>query len=484
MTSLGMGADFRFAVGRPPAVATGGMVSASNQFAARAGVRMLERGGTAVDAALAAAAMLCVVEPMSIGLGGDAFAIVANGGSIVGLDAAGPAPARPATRAVAKRGPQSVTVPGAVAGWSELSDRYGRFALDTCLQDAIDAADRGSPVAPRTSAKWRASRYAPPELAARPPAVGEVVRQPKLAASLRRIAEEGPSAVYSGQIAHAIAAASWLSEADLAAYRARWVQPLRARYRGHEVLELPPPTQGVVALEALRLLDGEPDLPGMVRSVALALEDGAAQVRDGADVTGLLDEAFIARRRCEAARPTPPVDGGTSHLCAVDADRMAVSFIGSLFQDFGSGVVAPETGIVLQNRGACFAVEGGVSPGRRPYHTIIPGMIVSGDRPYATFGVVGGHLQAQGHVQLVSALLDDGLDPQAALDRSRFRIDGSQVLLEEGLWPSADGLCPPGYTPVLSSDWTRFGCGQAIVIDGDVLLGGADPRMDGCAAPA
>jgi gamma-glutamyltranspeptidase/glutathione hydrolase len=476
-------AGFRFAVGRPPAVATGGMISASNQFAARAGVRMLERGGNAVDAAVAAAAMLCVVEPMSIGVGGDTFAIVADGDTIVGLDSAGPAPLAPDTRRVAGRGPRSVTVPGAVAGWGALSDRFGRVGLDACLQDAIDAAERGRPAGPRTSAKWRASAHAPPELAARAPQVGEVVRQPALAASLRRIADEGPSAIYRGPIARAIAGASWLSESDLAQYRAQWVQPIRATYRGHEVLELPPPTQGVVALEALSLLDGESSLPATVHSVALALEDGAAHVRDGADVSRLLDETFLARRRSEPARPVAPVDGGTSHLCVVDADRMAVSFIGSLFQDFGSGVVAPETGIVLQNRGACFSVEGAVTPGRRPYHTIIPGMIVSGERAYAPFGVVGGHLQAQAHVQLVSALLDDGLDPQAALDRSRFRIDGSQVVLEQGLWPGAEDCCPPGFAPVLSSDWTRFGCGQVIVIDGDVLLGGADPRMDGCAAP-
>jgi gamma-glutamyltranspeptidase / glutathione hydrolase len=480
------------------------MISASNQFAARAGVRMLERGGNAVDAALAAAATLCVVEPMSIGVGGDAFALVSDGEAIFGLDAAGPAPARAQAHPVTQRGPRSVTVPGAVAGWAALSDRFGRFGLDTCLADAIDAAEQGRPVPARTAAKWRASRYCPDELVPDAPAVGEIVRQPALAATLRQIAAHGPDAVYRGQIAGAIASASWLRESDLAAYRPRWVEPMRAPYRGHEVVEMPPPTQGVIALEALRLLDGKsgkssasrdrshgilaqdrsrPTLAQMVRAVALALEDGAARVRDGADVTDLLDEAFIARRRALAPRPVAPVDAGTSHLCVVDADRMAVSLIGSLFGDFGSGVLAPDTGIVLQNRGACFAVEGGVTPGRRPYHTIIPGMIVSGQRVHATFGVVGGHLQAQAHVQLVSALLDDGLDPQAALDRSRFRIDGSQVLLEEGLWPYADELGADGYTAVLSSDWTNFGCGQAIVIDGDVLLGGADPRMDGCAAP-
>jgi gamma-glutamyltranspeptidase/glutathione hydrolase len=460
------------------------MVSSSNQFATRAGVRMLERGGNAVDAAVAAASTLCVVEPMSIGVGGDAFALVSDGESISGLDAAGPAPALAEAHPVAQRGPRSITVPGAVAGWAALSERFGRFGLDTCLGDAIDAAERGRPVLARTAAKWRASHFCPSELAPHAPAVGEIVRQPALAATLRRISEEGPEAFYRRSVARAITTASWLTETDLANYRARWVEPMRARYRGYEVLELPPPTQGVIALEALRLLDGKPGLAEMVRAVSFALEDGVARVRDGADVSDLLDDAFIARRRSEVPRPVPPADGGTSHLCVVDADRISVSFIGSLFLDFGSGVVAPDTGIVLQNRGACFAVEGGVAPGRRPFHTIIPGMIASDDRVYATFGVVGGHIQAQAHVQLVSALLDDGLDPQAALDRSRFRINGSEVLLEEGLWPHADELGADGYAPVLSGDWTNFGCGQAIVIDGDVLLGGADPRMDGSAAPA
>jgi len=475
---------FRFAVGRPPAVGASAMISASNPFAVRAGLRMLERGGNAVDAALAAIAMLGVTEPMNVGVGGDAFALVADRDAVSGLDAAGPAPIRAAPLApVQRRGPRSVTVPGAVAGWAALSERFGRRGLDACLADAIDAAEHGLPLCARAATLWGREHRCPSEFGPRAPRVGQRIALPELGATLRRIAHEGPSAIYSGPIARAIAAASWLDEQDLAAYSPRWVSPLRAAYRDREVLELPPPTQGVVALEALRLLEPDrPTLSNLVGAVALALDDGAAHVRDGADVDWLLEPGRLDARRRQSPRPVPPIDGGTSHVCVVDSDRLVVSLISSVFGSFGSGVVAPGTGIVLQNRGACFAVDGQVRPGRRPYHTIIPAMIAGGGEVTAAFGVVGGHLQAQAHVQLVSALLDDGLDPQAALDRSRFRIEGSAVLLEQGLAPAADELRARGYEPVVSRDWTRFGCGQAIVIDDGVLLGGADPRLDGYAA--
>jgi gamma-glutamyltranspeptidase/glutathione hydrolase len=261
------------------------------------------------------------------------------------------------------------------------------------------------------------------------------------------------------------------------------VTPLRAAYRGFDVIELPPPTQGVVALEGLRLLEAlEPTLPNMVHCVRLALEDGAREVRDGADVAHLLDPSFIEqRRRAQTAAPVASIDAGTSHLCVIDEQRMTVSLIQSLFRSFGSGVVAPGTGFVLQNRGACFAIEGAVRPGRRPYHTIIPALIVAPDGALGAFGIVGGHLQAQAHVQLVSALVDEGLDPQEALDRSRFRVDGPRVLLEQGLWSAAPALRAAGHEPVCSDDWMSMGCGQVALSRGEYLLAGSDPRMDGYA---
>jgi gamma-glutamyltranspeptidase/glutathione hydrolase len=483
---------YRFAFGRPPAVAARGMVATSQPLATRAGLRALERGGNAADAALAAAAVLCVTEPMSTGIGGDGFAIVCSATGCEGLDAAGPAPARAdPLEPVEERGPRSVTVPGAVGGWQELAVRHGRLGLDTCLADAIDVAERGFAVAERTAAAWSASATSagwasavvPPELAP-PPQRGDRVVQPDLAATLRALAERGPDAFYRGAVAEAICAASWLEEEDLAAYGARWVEPLRLSYRGVEVLELPPPTQGVAALEALGLLEGheEPELPAQIDSIRLALEDARAHVADGAGVSRLLEPEYLERRRRERSSFAAEPAAGTVYLCAVDGDRTAVSWIQSLYGSFGSGLVAPGTGVVLQNRGACFAVRGRVEPGRRPYHTIIPGMLLRDGRLLAPFGVMGGFIQAQAHMQLVSALVDDGLDPQAALDRPRFWVDGPLVRLEEGLWHRAGELERLGYETVCDADPFGFGGGQAIVVDGDALLGGSDPRKDGYAA--
>jgi gamma-glutamyltranspeptidase/glutathione hydrolase len=474
--------SYRFVFGRPPAVGREAMVATSQPLATRAGLRILERGGNAADAAIAAAAVLSVTEPMSTGIGGDCFAIVWRDGAVEGLDSAGPAPARASpVSPVADDGPRSVTVPGAVAGWAALNERYGRLGLDVCLADAIDAAERGFPIAPRTAEAW-AHLGSPPGLVP-PPRVGEIVRFPELGATLLRIADDGPGSFYSGRIAEAIVSASWLEEDDLAAFRPRWVEPLRISYRGTEVVELPPPTQGVVALEALGLLErSSPSLASRVRCARLALEDGLARVRDGADVSELIEPAYLARRRQgeEAAVAEPA--GGTVYLCAVDGERMAVSFIQSLFAGFGSQVIAPGTGVVLQNRGTCFAVGGVVEPGRRPYHTIIPGLLLRDGGLLGPFGVMGGFIQAQAHMQLVSGLVDEHLDPQAALDRPRFRIDGELVRLEEGLWERDVELARLGYETVRDADTYGFGGGQAILVQGDALVGGSDPRKDGYAA--
>jgi len=213
--------------------------------------------------------------------------------------------------------------------------------------------------------------------------------------------------------------------------------------------------------------------------VALALEDAREHVRDGADVSGLLDPDFLRRRRTEHPRSSGEPAGGTVYLCAVDGDGMAVSFIQSLFGRFGSGLIAPGTGVVLQNRGACFALQGGVVPGARPYHTIIPGMLLRDGDLAGPFGVMGGFIQAQAHVQFVSALADDGLDPQAALDRPRFRVEGERIYLEEGLWHAVDELDAAGYTTVRDEDTVSFGGGQAILRTETGLAGGSDPRKDG-----
>lgn len=458
------------------------MVATSQPTATRAGLRALERGGTAVDAALAAAAVLCVSEPMSTGIGGDAFALVWDDGTLAGLDSAGPAPAGAhPLEPVEERGPRSVTVPGAVAGWAALSERFGRLGLDACLADAIDLAERGVIAAPRMAEGWR--RTGGPEELGPPPATGSRFRLPELGATLRRIAADGPDGFYRGDVARAIASASWLEEDDLAAFRPCWVEPLRIDYRGATVYELPPPTQGVAALEGLGLLAlGEPTPEARVECVRLALEDAFARVRDGADVSDLLEPDYLAARRGERAGAASEPAGGTVYLCAVDADGQAVSFIQSVYESFGSGVVAPGTGVALQNRGACFAVSGRVEPGRRPYHTIIPGMLLREGALAGPFGVMGGFIQAQAHVQLVSSLVDDGLDPQAALDRPRFRVEGETVRLEPGLWGEADTLARTGLTPVRSDELAEFGGGQAILRHADGWIGGSDSRKDGYAA--
>jgi gamma-glutamyltranspeptidase/glutathione hydrolase len=450
-------------------------------------MRALRDGGNAADAVLAAAAVLCVTEPMMTGVGGDAFAIVWRDGRAEGLDAAGPAPtSAPPDAPVAWDGPTSVTVPGAVAGWAALAERHARLGLDRALRDAIALAEDGFEVQPRCAQYWqRADRL--PEGFAPAPKAGDVRRLPALAATLRAIAENGPDALYRGATAHAIAEASWLEEDDLAAYAPRWVEPLRARYRDVEVLELPPPTQGVAALEGLALLDGlEPTLPAQVTCARLALEDAFAHVRDGADVSGLIEADRIAARREAVPIAVREPPGGTVYLCAVDDDGMAVSFIQSLFEGFGAGLAAPGTGIVLQNRGALFGVQGAVVPGARPYHTIIPGLLLRDGGLLGPFGVMGGFLQAQAHVQLVSALVDDEADPQSALDRPRFRVEGERLALEPGLATRADALrAATGLEPFVDEDVYGFGGGQAIVVQpGGALAAGSDRRKDGYAAVA
>ncbi len=471
---------FRLAPARPATVAPTAMAATSQPDATTAALRALQRGGNAVDAAIAAAAVLCVTEPMSTGIGGDAFALVWDGERLHGLDAAGPAPlAADPAEPVAATGPRSVTVPGSVAGWAVLASRFARFGLDTLLADAIGAAEEGFVVQPITAAAWVG---APPELGP-VPREGDPVRFPALGATLRRIAEDGPAALYGGEVAHAIASSTWLAEEDLAGYQPRWVEPLTVDYRGTTVCELPPPTQGVAALEGLGLLAlGEPSLGAQVECVRLALEDAFRRVRDGAEVGDLLEPAALARRRRDVAAAVREPAGGTVYLCTVDGDGMAVSLIQSLFDGFGSRVVAPGTGVVLQNRGACFAVSGAVEPGRRPYHTIIPGMLLRDGSLLGPFGVMGGFIQAQAHVQLISALVDGGLDPQTALDRPRFRVDRGEVLLEEGLWERAAEVEALGLRPVPSTDHGLFGGGQAILRSEAGWVGGSDRRKDGRAA--
>ncbi len=477
---------------RMPAVAGEAMVAASHPLAVQAGLRALASGSNAVDAALAAAAVLTVAEPTDNGVGGDAFALVWHGGRLHGLNGSGRSPAElPPDARVEAAGPRSVTVPGAVRAWADLAERFGRLGLDAALAPAADLAARGLACSARIAHKWALASLAPWPA----PRVGERFRLPELAATLRRLAEEGPEAFYRGELAAAIASACWLSEDDLAAHGSEWVEPLRLAYRGVEVCELPPNGQGAAALIALGLYDGlEPGLHSQLEAMKLALADAYAHVADAPLPELLLDPAHLAERRrlVRPDRASAPLAsalprGGTTYLCAVDGEGMAVSLIQSVYGSFGSGVVAPGTGIVLQNRAAGFVEEHGhpnrLAPARRPFHTIIPGLLLEGGRLLGPFGVMGGAMQPQGHLQVVLRLVDEGADPQAALDAPRWRVEADgAVELEPGLWGEEEALRALGHEVRRAVLPHGFGVGQAILRLGDAWIGGSDPRGDGFAA--
>jgi gamma-glutamyltranspeptidase / glutathione hydrolase len=469
---------------RLPVVTRDAMVATSHPLATRAGLRALEAGGNAVDAALAAAAMLTVCEPGHTGIGGDAFALLWWEEALEGLNGSGRSPAELDEPRVDKYGPRSVTVPGAVRAWADLAERFGRLGLDAALAPAIDAAGRGVAATPRVAEHWHLDEERAPLAAPRP---GQVYRLPELGATLRRIASDGAGAFYEGPVAEAIAGASWLSEADLAAHRSEWVEPLQRSYRGVEVCELPPNGQGAAVLVGLGIAEElDLGLHGEIEAVKVALEWAARTIGDAPvalpDIAEL--RARISPDRALETGLWPP--GGTTYLCAVDGDRNAVSLIQSTFHHFGSGVLAGDTGVVLQNRGFCLTGEEGhpnrIAPAKRPFHTIIPGLLLRDGALLGPFGVTGGHMQAQGHVQVVRNLVDRGLDPQGALDAARFRVDGGRrVALEPGLRREADPLRALGHHVVLEEAPPKFGVGQAILALEDSLCGGSDGRGDGYA---
>ena len=442
---------------RLPTIARDAIVSTSHPLATRAGMRALEAGGNAVDAALAAAAMLTVAEPGHNGIGGDAFALVWNHGKLYALNGSGRSPAQIDSNRVDQYGPRSVTVPGAVSAWADLAARFGRFGLDQALVPAVDAAERGVAATARVAKHWRLSPRAPWPA----PHAGEVYTLPELAVTLRRLAQEGPDALYRGTIAEQIAAATWLSADDLAAHRPDWVEPLRGEYRGLTVCECPPNTQGVAVIEALAAMADDADLHGRIEAVRHGLDYARTHVGD-------------------AAR------GDTTYLCVVDGERTAVSLIQSTYEHFGSGVVAGDTGIVMQNRGACFVEDEGhpnqLAPAKRPFHTIIPGMLLRDEELLGPFGIMGGPMQAQAHVQFVHRIAE-GDDPQAALDSARFRVKGERrVMLEPGLAGEVEALRALGDDPVVDETPDKFGVGQSIVVLGPSLMAGSDSRADGHAA--
>ena len=505
-------------------------VATSQPLATQAGIAMLARGGNAVDAALATAMALTVVEPCSNGIGSDLFAILWDGRQLAGLNASGRAPAvwtpeRFAGRkTMPERGWEAVTIPGAVSGWAALSKRFGKLPFADLFVPAIRYARDGYLVSPVVAQKWHAAApLMPQDLGwgehfmprGRPPMPGERFASPAMAATLEKIAASDGEAFYRGDLAAALVACSRAhggahAAADFAAHTADWVTPLAQDYRGVTVHEIPPNGQGIAALMALGMLEHfdlaalPPDSVAsqhlQIEAMKLAFADAHRYVADRSHMhvapEALLDRAYLAARarlidpaHAQDFGPgTPPV-GGTVYLCAADADGMMVSLIQSNYMGFGSGVVVPGTGISLQNRGAGFSLEPGhpnaVAGGKRPYHTIIPGFCTRGGSPWAAFGVMGGPIQPPAHVQTMVRLADHAMNPQAALDAPRWKVNaGRSIDLEASAAPALrEGLIALGHRMESMPDsYMDFGAGQVVVkIDGGYVAA-SDPRRDGQAA--
>ena len=526
---------------RSMAISTRGIVAAESPLAAQAGAVVLARGGHAVDAAIAANAVMGLVAPMMNGIGGDLFAIVHDAATdtVHGLNASGWSPAGASIEFLMARGlekmPQkgihAVTVPGAVSGWIALHEKFGRASLETILSAAIAHAESGFPVSEITALEWlgsvpllsveanTAATYLPN---GRSPAAGEIFRNPDLARALRAIARDGGDAFYRGDIATRILKCSEdyggaFSAADLAEYKAEWVTPLTTNYRGWDVYEIPPNSQGIAALVMLNILEGFPigdygrgtaeTLHTLIEAKKLAYADMRRHVADPrfskVPVEALLSKAY-ARERAglidprraahDATAGTLPMHGGdTTYLCAVDAAGNVVSLIQSNFATFGSGVVPDGAGFVLQNRGGLFTFDrthpNVLAPRKRPLQTVIPAFMKR-DHLRVGFGVMGGWNQPQAHVQVISNIVDHGLNIQQALEAPRFvklTFAGTDVMMESRFPDSVrDNLARRGHEIDLQGEFSNMvGGGQAVMRDdrAKVNYGASDPRKDGAAIP-
>jgi gamma-glutamyltranspeptidase / glutathione hydrolase len=500
-------------------------VATSQPLAAQAGLSMIAKGGGAVDAAVAAAIALTVVEPTMNGIGGDAFAIVAAGGELHGLNASGRAPAgwtadRFAGRdAMPATGWDSVSVPGAVSAWAALHRRFGRLPFEALFEPAIRYARDGFLVSPVVSMQWRnqadalgryrgfAEAFLP---GGRAPAPGEMFRCPEQATTLERIAATQGEAFYRGALAEAIVSASKrdggvLSLEDLGEHAPEWVAPLAVDFQGYRVHELPPNGQGLAALIALGILD-RLDLGGLdadgadiqhleIEATKLGMADVKAHVGDPRTMLvraeALLSRDYlddrarlIRRERASAPHPGRPAQHGTVYLAAADASGVMVSYIQSNYRGFGSGIVVPGTGVALNNRGSCFVLERGhpneVGPRKRPLNTIIPGFATRDGVPVAAFGVMGGAMQPQGHVQVATRLFAKGQNPQAAADAPRWRVEGDKVMIEAA-WDHRlrDALAARGHD-LADGGFLDFGAAQIIWRLGEAGYAAAsEGRRDG-----
>ena len=513
-------------------MAANGMVVSSQPLATQAGLEILKRGGNAIDATVAMAAVLNVAEPMSTGIGGDAFILLylAKGGELKALNASGRAPYAATLDYFRERkikkipdyGMLPVTVPGALDGWATVSEKYGTMSLRDLLQPAIQYAEDGFPVSEKTAREWAKSKSklsAHPNSAAnylidgRAPRPGEIFRQKKLAASLRKIAEHGKELFYGGELTEEIVSFSQkndglLSVKDFRDHTSTWVEPIHTSYRGYEVYEMPPNTQGTTVLQMLNMLEGfDPAVLGyntasylhlLIEIKKLAFEDRDCYLADPerapVPVDRLLDKSYAAERR-KLIRPNrankykpglKALSGDTQVFCAVDREGNAVSFINSLFEGFGCGLVGGETGIMLQNRGKLFSLDPShpncVAPHKRSAHTIMPAMVFKEKMPFLIFGVTGAHMQPQGQVQVLANIVDFGMTIQEAMEAPRVNhLEGFRVAVEAGIGEKARAtLRRKGHKVI---DQANFGGGQGILIHPEygTLMGGSDPRKDGCA---
>ncbi len=507
------------------------MIATSHQLAAQAGLDVLKRGGNAIDAAIATAAALTVVEPTSNGIGGDAFALVWTKGKLYGLNSSGPSPKSISIEAVKKAGYTEmpkygfipVTVPGAPAGWASLSERFGRLPLTESMAPAIELAEKGHPVAPIAAKFWNrafqnylreakgdefASWFDTFAIGGRPPEAGEVWCSADHARTLQEIAETNAKSFYQGELAEKISAFSkqfggFLSQEDLAEFSPDWVEPISVNYHGYDVWEIPPNGQGLITLLALNILkefdfterDNINTYHKQLEAIKLAFADGKHYITDlnhmATSLEALLSPAY-GRERAKligdtACMPEPghPPNGGTVYLATADGEGNMVSFIQSNYMGFGSGLVVPGTGIALQNRGHTFSLDENhinhLEPGKRTYHTIIPGFLTKGGNPVGPFGVMGGYMQPQGHLQVVMNTVDFGMNPQAALDAPRWQwMKDNEISFE---WNTPQdivlGLANKGHVVNVAADSAGFGRGQIIWrLQNGVLAGGTESRTD------
>ena len=522
-----MNAEFPYLSRRMPVLGAN-VVATSQPLASQAGASMLARGGNAVDAAVAAAITLTVVEPVNNGLGSDAFAIVAYEGELHGLNASGRSPrASSADRfsgqsRVPMLGWDSVTVPGAVSAWVQLSERFGRLPFETLFEPAIRYAEEGYLVSPVIAGQWEAvaglfgsfdefRRVFLPK--GRAPRAGEKMHLPELGASLRAVAQSRGAALYAGSLGEAFVAASSAAGSlftmdDLAAHRADWVDPVGIDFAGVRVHEIPPNGQGIAALMALGILkhtdvlehqvDSVRSLHLQVEAMKLAFADVHRFVSDPSTMEvktdDLLDDGYLAararkidpQRALEFDAGRPPV-GDTVYLCAADDGGTMVSYIQSNYFSFGSGIVVPGTGMSLQNRGSGFSTQAGhanaYGPGKRPFHTIIPGFVTKDGRPLMAFGLMGGPMQPQGHLQLVLRIFGHGQNPQAAADGPRWQVtEGFGVAVEEGVDPSVrDALAALGHDVSVAPAILFGGAQAALAVDGGYVAA-TESRKDGVVA--